>query len=283
MGFLHAVYLGRSKVRIVRGLPERHEFISMENGQAIGHRIIHLASVDSTNNYAAKGIQEGILRHGTAIMAREQTAGKGQRGRAWSTSPGLDLAVSLVLIPERFPAMEQFALAKAAALAVHDVVAAALLKAGRNPGAVRIKWPNDVLVDRRKIAGVLIANELKGPWLASAIVGVGLNANSSGFPPELMATSLLQEAGLASDLHELLGQLCTRMEHWWNCQTNTPEVVSATYAERLWARNRFSDFTLDETRFTARPLDVDEAGRLIVEDLAGTVGAYGLERLRFIR
>lgn len=255
----------------------------MGNEQAIGHHIIHLASVDSTNNYAAKGIQEGILRHGTAIMAAEQTAGKGQRGRTWSTSPGLDLAASLVLIPDRFPAMEQFALAKAAALAVHDVVAEALRKAGRNPGVVRIKWPNDVLVDRRKIAGILIANELKGPWLASAIVGVGLNTNSSGFPPELLATSLLQEVGLPFDLHAVLDQLCMRMEHWWGCQANTPELVSATYAERLWARNRFSDFTLDEARFTARPLDVDEAGRLIVEDLDGTVGAYGLERLRFVR
>lgn len=255
----------------------------MSNVQAIGHRVVQLDTVDSTNGYAAEGLAKGMWAHGTVIMAREQTAGRGQRGRAWTTAPGLDLAASLVLLPPRFPAMEQFALAKAAALAVHDVVAEALADAATAPAQVRIKWPNDVLVDRRKIAGILIANEIKGPWLASAIVGVGLNVNSNGLPPELAATSLTQETGQQHDVDGLLARLCQRMEHWWRCQAARPAEVAAAYADRLWARNRFSSFTLDGAPFTARPLDVDDAGRLIVEEPEGRTVAYGLERLRFNR
>ena len=255
----------------------------MESYPTIGYRVIQLPSVDSTNNYAAMGIARQELRHGTAIMALEQTSGKGQRGREWSTSPGLDLAASLVLIPEDFKAMDQFNLAKAAALAVHDVVADALLKTGRDPATVRIKWPNDVLIDRNKVAGILIVNELKGARLASAVVGVGINVNSTGFADALVATSLVQETRVVHGLDQLLAQLCRRMEHWWSLLVKKPAAVSASYAELLWAKNRFSSFTLDGAEFTARPLGVDESGRLIVEDEAGHVAAYGLERLRFRR
>ncbi len=255
----------------------------MESYPTIGHRVIQLPSVDSTNNYAAMGMARQELRHGTAIMALEQTAGKGQRGREWSTSPGLDLAASLVLIPEDFKAMDQFNLAKAAALAVHDVVADALLKTGRNADMVRVKWPNDVLIDRNKVAGILIVNELKGSRLASAIVGVGINVNSTGFATELAATSLVQETRVVQDLDQLLALLCDRMEHWWKLLIKEPASVSERYAELLWSKNRFSSFTLDGADFTARPLGVDESGRLIVEDEAGHVVAYGLERLRFQR
>ena len=265
------------------GFPYDVVVISMERYPTIGNRVIQLLSVDSTNNYAAMGIARQELRHGTAIMALEQTAGKGQRGREWSTSPGLDLAVSMVLIPENFQAMDQFKLAKAAALAVHDVVADALRKSGRDASAVRIKWPNDVLIHRNKVAGILIVNELKGSRLASAIIGVGINVNSTGFASELAATSLVQETRVVNDLGQLMAHLCDRMEHWWTVLTKTPTTVSDGYAEQLWAKNRFSSFTLDGAEFIARPLGVDEAGRLIVEDENGKVEAYGLERLRFVR
>ncbi|MCB0758348.1 MAG: biotin--[acetyl-CoA-carboxylase] ligase [Flavobacteriales bacterium] len=255
----------------------------MDSKPTIGHRVIRLTSVDSTNNYAATGLARQELPHGTAIMALEQTAGRGQRGREWTTAPGLDLAASVVLLPEHFPAHEQFALAKAAALAVHDVVADALVQARRDAAEVRIKWPNDVLIGREKVAGILIVNELKGHWLTSSIVGIGINVNSTGLPEELAATSLVQETRTVRELDGLLAQLCMRMEHWWSVLVADPDAVAGAYTDRLWARGRFATFTLDGAEFTARPLDVDAAGRLIVEDEEGRTAAYGLERLRSVR
>ena len=249
----------------------------------IGDRIIRLATVDSTNNYAATGFARGELGHGTVILAREQTAGQGQRGRAWTTAAGLDLALSVVLLPEHLSAMGQFTLAKAAALSVHDVVAEAMRRAPPVIEEVRIKWPNDVLIGRNKVAGILIANEVKGSAVASSIVGIGINVNSSGLESELAATSLLRETGREHDLGELMGRLCQRLEHWWPLVRTNEAAIASAYSDLLWAKGRYSSFTLDGADHTARPLDVDASGRLIVEDEAGAVAAYGLERLRFKR
>ncbi len=249
----------------------------------IGHRVILLDSVDSTNNYAATALARHELQHGTAIMALEQTAGSGQRGRAWTTLKGLDLAASVVLLPQGLAAGAQSMLSKMAALAVHDVVAGAMRKGNRNADEVRIKWPNDVLVGREKVAGILIVNEVHGNWLTSSIVGMGINVNSSGWPGEMAATSLLVQTGAQHDLGEVLRLLCQRMEHWWALLRTDPEQLSRAYGQLLWGRGRFCSFILDGVAFYARLLDVDSAGRLLVEDDAGRVAAYGLERLSLQR
>lgn len=249
----------------------------------IGERIIRLDSLDSTNNYAAMLLARHELCHGTVILAKEQTAGQGQRGRQWHTAPGLDLAMSVVLLPPRLPVMEQFTLGKAAALAVHDVVAEALGANGAGGAELRIKWPNDVLIGRSKVSGILIANEVKGAQVASSVVGIGLNVNSSGLDSSLAATSLLQETGRSHDLEDLLERLCRRLQHWWSLVGSDDPAIAAAYTQLLWARGRFAEFTLDGAGISARPLDVDASGRLIVEDEAGAVAAYGLERLRFKR
>lgn len=245
--------------------------------------MIRLSTVDSTNNYAATGLARHELGHGTAILAMEQTAGQGQRGRQWRSAPGLDLAMSVVLLPEHLPVMEQFTLSKAAALAVHDVVAEVLATAGRDVEAVRIKWPNDVLIGHSKVSGILIANEVKGAQVASSVVGIGLNVNSSRFDPAFGATSLRQETGRRHDVEDLAGRLCRRMQHWWTLVGGDDPAIATAFTRLLWARGRFADFTLDGAEWTARPLDVDAHGRLIVEDEGGAVAAYGLERLRFRR
>lgn len=249
----------------------------------IGKELVRLASVDSTNNYAAKGVAEGRFGHGTVILALEQTQGRGQWSRQWLTAPGLDLAMSVVLLPDKLPAMMQFTLAKAAALAVHDVVAGLLGAAGKDVAEVRIKWPNDILVGRSKMAGILIENELRGGDVASSIVGIGLNVDSRGMESDLAATSLRQECGHAIGVEPVQDMMCKRLEWWWRKVQAGDGSVASAYTERLWARGRFADFARDGADHRARPLDVDASGRLIVEEEDGTVQAYGLERLRFKR
>lgn len=255
----------------------------MERRRVIGHRVIQLDSVDSTNRYAALGIARHELEHGTAIMALEQTAGHGQRGRAWSTLPGMDLATSVVLLPVAMAASDQFLLARMAALTMYDVVADCLGRPELNGNEVRIKWPNDILVGRKKVAGILIENELKGPWISSAVVGIGLNVNSTGWPEAYRATSLSQLTRTTHAIEEVLERALVRMEHWWQEMTTSPARLTEAYATKLWALGRFAEFSLDGRPFTARPLDVDASGRLLVEAESGAVAAYGLERLRFVR
>ncbi len=255
----------------------------MSDHQPIGHRVIRLDAVDSTNNYAANGLAQGQFAHGTAIMALEQLAGKGQRGRSWTTTKGLDLAVSIVLKPLHMPASAQFDLAKLASLAVHQVVTGSLAEAKADVGGVRIKWPNDVLVGREKIAGILIMNEVQGERLVSSVVGIGLNVNGSGWPSELHATSLCAETGRMHDLDAVLRRLCASMEHFWQLLLGRPGGLNEPYADLLWAKGRFTEFTLDGKGIQGRPLGIDDTGRLLLEDASGRVAAYGMERLRFKR
>ena len=250
--------------------------------KVIGAQYIELSTVDSTNNYAAEQLGLSELQHGAVILAHEQTEGRGQRGRTWSSSSGLDLTFSIVLQPQNLRATDHFRLGKVAALAIHQVVEEALkVTQGVGGGEVRIKWPNDILVDHRKIAGILIQNDVVGGLVQSAIVGIGLNVNSSELNHEHHATSVRLEVGRPQDRMALLERLCQAFEQWWDLLTTDPALVDRNYVERLWARGRYADFELDGAPFTGRPIDVDADGRLLVEGEAGGVSAYGLDRLRF--
>lgn len=249
--------------------------------RSIGQQFIELASVDSTNKYAAEQLALRKLRHGAVILAHEQTAGRGQRGRVWRSGGGLDLTASVVLMPQRMRVAGQAVLAKMAALAVHDVVADAFRQAGLATGPVRIKWPNDVLVDRRKISGILIKNEVVGTLVQSCVVGIGLNVNNTDLEADIQATSLRLETGREHDRRAVLEALCDRLEAWWQRVEAEDPAVGQAYADLLWSRGRFAEFQLDGEPFTGRPMDVDEEGRLLVEDGEGRVQAYGTERLRF--
>jgi BirA family transcriptional regulator, biotin operon repressor / biotin---[acetyl-CoA-carboxylase] ligase len=241
----------------------------------MGQQLVELDRVDSTNKHAAELLALSKLRHGAVILAHDQTAGRGQRGRSWRSVAGLDLTFSLVVRPAALRADEQFVLSKLAALAVHDVVRE------RVAGEVRIKWPNDILIERAKVAGILIQNELAGERVNWSIIGIGLNVNSTDHEAELHATSLGLATGRPHDRHALLQDLCARFEELWLRWEGGDGNWSQAYTERLWSKGRWAAVTLDDKPLMVRPMEVDRQGRLIVETEEGQVGAYGLDRLRF--
>jgi BirA family biotin operon repressor/biotin-[acetyl-CoA-carboxylase] ligase len=250
--------------------------------KVIGQELITLKSVDSTNKHAADLLAQGKLAHGAVILADEQTAGRGQRGRIWRSGAGLDLTASVLLRFEHLKASEQFTLAKVASLAVHDVVSTAMKVAvDRASELTRIKWPNDVLVDRRKVSGILIKNEVVGGLVMNTVMGFGINVNSGDLDAEFNATSLRMETGLEHDRLALLEHLCQRLEYRLEAWQNDPDDLAHAYTNLLWARGRYADFELDGQPFSARPMDVDDDGRLLVEDEDGKVQVFGYDRLRF--
>ena len=156
-----------------------------ERTTALGRPMHLLASTTSTNDEAKRGAKEGAP-HGATWVAEEQTAGRGRQGRAWTSAAGENLLFSVLLRlacpPSRLPPV-----AIAVGLAVRDAVASAA------PGVdARLKWPNDVLVDGRKIAGILVEAVTVGARVEAVIVGVGINVHTRDFPAELAerATSL---------------------------------------------------------------------------------------------
>jgi len=215
----------------------------------LGTPRIHLRELDSTN-VRAQRLAVGGAPHGTLVTAGAQTAGHGRQGRAWVTPAGHALACSLVLRdpPRLLPMI--------AALAVADV-ADRFDRAGR--GAA-IKWPNDVLLDGRKVAGILAEGRPQEGWV---VLGIGLNVavTEDDFPPELreIATSL----GCApAQLDAVLAALLERLEHWLAA---TPESAMNAYR----ARDALAGRKISWNGGSGTALGIADDGRLRVRPIDG--------------
>lgn len=177
----------------------------MSEGLTFGNRIIKLDEVASTNSYAHNLAVETNLIEGLIVLAKNQTEGKGQRGNIWQVEPGKNLTFSLVLKPN-LAVNEQFMLSKVVALGIADFLTSLNLE------QVNIKWPNDIWVNNKKIAGILIENTLKSNKISTSIVGVGLNVNQQVFNSNLNATSLQNELCINFDIETLLNDLLICLE-----------------------------------------------------------------------
>lgn len=151
--------------------------------------IIELDSIDSTNNYAMQLIDADTAQDGLTIITREQTRGKGQRGRIWVDAIGESVLMSIVVKPN-YNLDDQFLFNANIAISIAE-----LLTDIYENWNVKIKWPNDIIVNDKKAGGVLIENVLRGSTWMYSIVGIGINVLQNDFPNQLpYATSLKMES-----------------------------------------------------------------------------------------
>lgn len=173
----------------------------------IGQPFYILDKIDSTNNYAMGQVNTGNVTPGTAWLAMEQTAGKGQRGKQWLSPPGQNIMLTVALQPGTLPLSRQFMLSVAVALGAYDLF-------HRYAGdETSIKWSNDIYWRDRKAGGILIENVLRGSTWQYAITGIGLNINQASFPEHLPnPVSLRQITGKSRDVVALARELCACLE-----------------------------------------------------------------------
>ena len=212
-------------------------------GAVIGRAVQVFAEVDSTNDVVTRAGRLGA-EEGLTVFAESQRAGRGRQGRRWSSAPGLGLWFSVLLRPPRGTAGPMALLAAAAvARAVEETV-------GQPVG---VKWPNDVLLDGRKVAGVLIETTD-----GLVVVGVGVNANhrAEDFPPELRsrAGSLALSLGRPVDRVALAGRLLAHLDGFYRrWPGNTPDVVATCESRNVLRGRRVraagGDFTGTVLRF----------------------------------
>jgi BirA family biotin operon repressor/biotin-[acetyl-CoA-carboxylase] ligase len=240
----------------------------------IGQKIIRLDSVDSTNNYAAN-LQKGDgIGHGTVILADEQTAGRGQRGAVWDSKPAENLLVSVFLTPANLSVHDQVALTHFASLSVVQV----LRKFGISSN---IKWPNDVLVDGKKIAGILIENTISSGRISASIIGIGLNVNQTDFNG-LIATSVRNCFGSFVPLEEVLFSLIAEMARLWPVlEAGDRSYLRNEYLEQLYMKNKQALFSDAAGEFVGMITGITEDGQLIVKRKEGD-RIYGIKEIRFI-
>jgi BirA family transcriptional regulator, biotin operon repressor / biotin---[acetyl-CoA-carboxylase] ligase len=193
------------------GLSTQHSSLaSLLRTEQFGREVRCFAHVDSTNALAAAWADEGAT-DGSIITAEFQAAGRGRMGRRWEAGAGLNLLFSVILRPRLSPHHLSL-ITLVAGIAVAEVVQRRV-----SPQPVTIKWPNDVLIDGRKCAGILLESVLtpdreRPP--ASVILGIGVNVNqdtyATAFTPP--ATSILLETGLLTPLTPLLADLLLSLE-----------------------------------------------------------------------
>ena len=224
-------------------------------------------TIDSTNSEAFRRVPE--LPSGTVLAAREQTAGRGQRGNTWFTRPGQNLTFSIVLKygPDALPA-----LSASHAVWLNYLCSQAVVLFLRSFGVLcRVKWPNDVYVGKRKICGILIENQLASDGLAASVLGIGININQREFPQLANATSLAlctdKEYDVELCLKQFLGFFEELLPQLFD-EASRQQLFAAYSAElfRKGERAHYYD-VLREEEFEGVIQGVEADGRLCIQDL----------------
>lgn len=242
-------------------------------------KIVNLRSVSSTNTYALELLRQSSVPEGTTIIAAHQTHGRGQKGNEWSSKAGLNLLCSIIYYPTTISSDKLFYLSKLSSLAVYDCLSTLLPDT-----SIQIKWPNDILVEKKKIAGILIENQLQGKKLKAAIIGIGLNVNQTHFQTstDYGISSLKSITGRVWDLMTVQELLFQALEKYYLMLRNQKnDLINQDYLNKLYGYRQKIEFKTTEEQFEAEVKNVDEAGRLIVlRD--GNESDYNFKEIRFI-
>lgn len=241
-------------------------------------KVITLETTPSTNTAMAAMASE--LGHATILITHNQSAGRGQRGNSWEAAPGMNVTMSIMLCPTRIAASGQFAASEAVALGV-----ARLLDRYIAPSRVKVKWPNDIYVDDKKIAGILIENTLTGQKIERSIAGIGLNVNQREFVSDAPnPVSIAAVTGCELPLDEVVAQLGATILDAFGRAERDPEGLHAEYLRRLWrADGEYMFAEPSGERFAASIADVAPDGFMtlrIARD--GSLRRYAFKEVAFI-
>ena len=239
-----------------------------------GKEIIHLSNIDSTNNFAAKLLSENLCQNGAVIMADVQTEGKGQRGNIWLSESGKNLLSSFVFKPDNLSVENQIAITWATSLSLLETLRKFNIEA-------QIKWPNDIFVGGKKIAGILIENQLQGTQISCSIIGIGLNLNQTFFD-DLKATSLQLETKQTVEPRTILNLLAHEMnEQFQLIYSSNFEILKVEYENNLFQMNELKSYEDEFGVFVGKIIGTTEEGKILIEK-SNAIQSYGLKEVTFL-
>lgn len=242
----------------------------------IGKYIIRLDTVDSTNNYAAALFVKDKPAEGTVIMADYQDAGRGQRTTKWESERAKNLLVSFIFYPQ-IDVADYFFINQCVSLAVHEVVENELVN------NVKIKWPNDIMVNDRKVAGILIENSIRGNDFMYSLAGIGMNVNQIVFNRySTEATSFALEQKKNFIVPDLLNKLCGSLKTWYQALNNEEhDRIALAYSKRLFRKDEWCEYEIADEKIKGAIRGVSEDGKLIIEKENGEKVKFNLKEVKF--
>ena len=246
-------------------------------------KTLWLDTIDSTNSEALRRLPD--LPSCTVLSAREQTAGRGQRGNTWFSEPGKNLTFSIVL---------KFGLGAVSARDAHylNCLASLSVVSLLDSFGIRsqIKWPNDIYVGKRKICGMLLENTLCTTGLAASVIGIGLNVNQTAFPRLANATSVALELGQVQPMERDLAQTLESLLRLFEERLpllSSPEgrqELMADYTARLFQKDVPAPYRdlLQDREFTGVIEGVEPDGRLRVRDAEGGKRFFRFKEISYL-
>ncbi len=241
------------------------------------YKFIVKNSINSTNSYAKTLILSKKCDDRTVIVAETQTKGRGQHTNIWESEAGKNLTFSIVFFPECITASDQFYLSRAIALGVSDYLVCSV-------GEVSIKWPNDIYVGDKKIAGILIENTIVGPYIAYTICGIGININQEVFYSDAPnPISLKQITGIEYKLNEELEKLTRSIEkRYQQLEKGDFNRLDSDYMNYLYRKTGFHLFSEEGQFFKARIAEITDIGQMVLEKENGERKTYCFKEVSYV-
>ncbi|TNE81642.1 MAG: biotin--[acetyl-CoA-carboxylase] ligase [Bacteroidetes bacterium] len=218
------------------------------------------AEIDSSNAELKRLEDRGEAAHGMVVSATHQYAGRGQMGSKWEGEPGLNLYLSILLFP-KIPIELQFYWNKRLACLVHQAIS-------EFAPELKIKWPNDLILNNKKIGGMLLENTLSGHELHRSIVGIGININQENFEGLAKASSLKNELHSEFSPLEIRDVLLQTLSHGLG-QELALAKLDEQYLAQVWKIGELTTFAENNRFFNARVQSVNEMGQLVLETESG--------------
>ena len=250
----------------------KEELASLMKTRWAGRNILYYDVTDSTNLRIKQAGDEGAP-HGTLAVADRQTAGRGRRGRTWESPAGSSIYMSILLRPEIAPNKASM-LTLVMALSVVEGIRECVGSGEDIPG-IQIKWPNDIIINGKKLAGILTEMSSQIDYINHVTVGVGINVNMTEFPEEIAdtATSLRLECGHTVKRASLIAAVMERLEENYEIFLETEDLsgLLGRYSALLVNRDRDVLIIGQKEKYQAHAIGIDNTGELIVRREDGTL------------
>ena len=235
--------------------------------------------VDSTNDVAKELIRCKSNVNGTVIQAEYQRKGRGRRNNVWESNPKENLLFSIIITPQSIHPSRQFLINELVSVTLRD-----FLQTQMPNTTIKIKWPNDIYVENKKIAGILIEHIITGTSIAHSIIGIGVNVNQTNFHPSLpRPASLKNETGRHHDVKKLCVDYSRSFLHAfesWNAEKEP--TLTETYIKHLFQLHEKHNYLIDGQKVKAAIIGIDACGCLLMEMRDGNVQAVELNRVTYL-
>ena len=239
--------------------------------------IIYKQSIASTNDEAKKLLQTGKIEDFTILSASEQHTGRGQRQNKWHSQKGKNLTFSIITFPSFIKVSDQFYLSKVISLGIIEYL-------NTKEEKFKIKWPNDIYYNDKKICGILIENSISGSTIKSSVIGIGLNINQTKFPdylPDAISLSVIKnkEYNLEEELNKLLIDI---LKNYNSLKIKPYSEIDNLYHNNLYKLNELSEFKDSTGFFKGKITGTLPEGKLVIQTEANQMRSYNFKEVEFI-